>query len=97
MLRQQVAVLLAITSSILVLRVHAYIPAYPTNDTSILRNETDFIQINWLPMGVSAYKDALSRQLVYGQQDNGDLAGYRVSWPVSRRCLGLNPNHYLHP
>lgn len=54
----------------------AYIPATPTNDTGVLRNETDFVQINWLPMGVSAYKDALSRQLIDVRPEG--VAGYRV-------------------
>ena len=53
----------------------AYVPAIPSNDTAF-RNETDFIQINWLPMGVSAYKDALSRQLI--DTTSQAVAGYRV-------------------
>lgn len=54
---------------------NAYIPASPTNDTSTLVAADDFIQINWLPMGTTAYKDALSRQLVNTAQP--PVAGYR--------------------
>lgn len=54
---------------------NAYIPAIPTNDTSTLVAADDFIQINWLPMGTSAYKDALSRQLA--NTATPTVAGYR--------------------
>jgi hypothetical protein len=54
---------------------YAYIPATPTNDTSSLVAADDFIQINWLPMGTSAYKDALSRQLA--NTAVAPVAGYR--------------------
>jgi len=57
----------------------AYIPASPSNDTSFINSES-FIQINWLPMGISAYTNALSRQLVNSQGVNG----YRVSTERSR-------------
>lgn len=63
-----VLVFMAATSS-------AYVPASPTNETSSLVAADDFIQINWLPMGTSAYKDALSRQLANTAQV--PVAGYR--------------------
>lgn len=53
----------------------AYVPAVPSNDTTTLIAADDFIQINWLPMGTSAYKDALSRQLANNQ--GPAVAGYR--------------------
>jgi hypothetical protein len=53
----------------------AYVPASPSNETSSLVAADDFLQINWLPMGTSAYKDALSRQLANTAQ--APVAGYR--------------------
>jgi hypothetical protein len=55
--------------------VSAYVPASPTNDTTTLVSADDFIQINWRPMGTTAYMDALSRQLANNQA--APVAGYR--------------------
>lgn len=79
MLRLRPTSFVAVACGLHVLSVFAYVPATPSNDTSFIGNSTDFIQINWLPLGVSAYKDALSRQLVYTPpQQVGGVAGYRV-------------------
>lgn len=71
-LRRAVA---AVVLAFLATSTSAYIPASPTNDTTTLVAADDFIQINWLPMGATAYKDALSRQLANTAQ--APVAGYR--------------------
>ena len=55
--------------------VRAYIPAVPTNDTSLLASSQDFIQLQWNALGSSTsgfFRDSLSRQLV---ADNSTQTG----------------------
>lgn len=63
---------------------HAYIPATPSNDTSFINSES-FISINYLSSPVSAYANALSRQLINVNQ----IPGYRVSGRQLGCCCGV--------